>query len=386
MALNNSKDKDQLNSYYNFIEKGEDLYNNLIKDDQIHIEKELADEYITRDSFLSKVSVSKGWLLFWLKVNRKGIMVISSSAAALLLLLMLFTPFVSNIPIDNQVSLQHDILPADGKVTIQLSSGEIIPIDSVSVISERISGVSLDKTNQTISYQNISEDNEVVNKKRVEDIKNNVLNIPKGKSYSLVLSDGTKVWINSESSVEYPIVFSKDKRVVKVVGEAFFDVKEDASRPFIVETSGYQVKVLGTKFNVKSYSDDLVSATTLVSGAVDILSNKLKESISIKPGQQFTINSISGAVDVKEVDTDIYTSWIDNRLKLDQMPLNEIIKLLMRRYDVDFYFSDETAKNELFNGVVPLNDNLNVILWQLSKVSSLSFEIEGDLIIVKKRD
>lgn len=386
MALNNSKDKDQLNSYYNFIEKGEDLYNNLIKDDQIHIEKELADEYITRDSFLSKVSVSKGWLLFWLKVNRKGIMVISSSAAALLLLLMVFTPFVSNISIDNQVSLQHDILPADGKVTIQLSSGEIIPIDSVSVISERISGVSLDKTNQTISYQNISEDNEVVNKKRVEDIKNNVLNIPKGKSYSLVLSDGTKVWINSESSVEYPIVFSKDKRVVKVVGEAFFDVKEDASRPFIVETSGYQVKVLGTKFNVKSYSDDLVSATTLVSGAVDILSNKLKESISIKPGQQFTINSISGAVDVKEVDTDIYTSWIDNRLKLDQMPLNEIIKLLMRRYDVDFYFSDETAKNELFNGVVPLNDNLNVILWQLSKVSSLSFEIEGDLIIVKKRD
>lgn len=386
MALNNSKDKDQLNSYYNFIEKGEDLYNNLIKDDQIHIEKELADEYITRDSFLSKVSVSKGWLLFWLKVNRKGIMVISSSAAALLLLLMLFTPFVSNIPIDNQVSLQHDILPADGKVTIQLSSGEIIPIDSVSVIAERISGVSLDKTNQTISYQNISEDNEVVNKKRLENTKRNVLNIPKGKSYSLVLSDGTKVWINSESSVEYPIAFSKDKRVVKVVGEAFFDVKEDASRPFIVETSGYQVKVLGTKFNVKSYSDDLVSATTLVSGAVDIISNKLNESISIKPGQQFTINSISGAVDVKEVDTDIYTSWIDNRLKLDQMPLNEIIKLLMRRYDVDFYFSDETAKDELFNGVVPLNDNLNVILWQLSKVSSLSFEIEGDLIIVKKRD
>ncbi len=225
MALNNSKDKDQLNSYYSFIEKGEDLYNNLIVDDQIDIEKELAEEYIRRDSFLSKVSVSKGWLLFWLKINRKGIMVISSSAAALLLLLMLFTPFVSKISIDNQVSLQYDILPADGKVTIQLSSGEIIPIDSVSVISERISGVSLDKTNQTISYQNITEDIDVVNKRRVEVTKNNVLNIPKGKSYSLVLSDGTKVWINSESSVEYPIVFSKDKRVVKVVGEAFFDVK-----------------------------------------------------------------------------------------------------------------------------------------------------------------
>ncbi len=388
MVLNKNNSNENLDrKYQDSIEAAELKCRKLLDSIDENIDEHIVNEYTSRDYFVKQISVKRGWISFWFKINRGSVLSISSVAAILILAVIILNPFSKKIDIEDQTSQLYNILPADGQVTIKLATGEIVPLDSSAIISERISGITLDNSRETISYQDISKEGDIENDSNSKSVRsqNNILNIPKGRSYSLVLSDGTKVWVNSESSIEYPIIFSGDTRVVKVNGEAFFDVKDDASKPFIVETNGYSVQVLGTKFNVKSYSDDDISATTLVSGAVDIVSNINNKKVSIKPGQQYKVDSNSGEYDVKEVDTDIYTSWIENRLKLDQMSLNDIVKLLMRRYDVDFFFSDEDARDELFNGVVPLNDNLNVILWQLSKVSSISFEIEGELIIVKRK-
>jgi ferric-dicitrate binding protein FerR (iron transport regulator) len=213
----------------------------------------------------------------------------------------------------------------------------------------------------------------------------NELYIPKGKSYSLILSDGTRVWLNAESSIRYPVQFGSNERRVVIDGEAFFDVTHDTGKPFIVQTNDYNVKVLGTKFNVNAYKDEKVTATTLVSGLVSV-SKEGANDLLVNPGEQISFNRSDGSIGKKEVDVELFTSWVNNKLKLESMRVEDIFRILGRRYDIDVFFSDEGAKDVEFTGKIPLNDNLNVILDQISIISNIEFQIEKRLIVVRYKD
>ena len=189
------------------------------------------------------------------------------------------------------------------------------------------------------------------------DNKNNELIIPKGGEYQVVLADGTKVWLNSASRLIYPQSFMGKERRVVLSGEAFFDVTHDAERPFVVETSRMNVKVLGTRFNVNDYDDNEEVSTTLVNGSVEIISGD-QQAFRLVPGEQ--AYGKENELEKREVNVRLYTSWIDGKFLFNNTELEEIAKQISRWYDVEIFFSSESVKKVRFTGAIvkfkPLED------------------------------
>ncbi|MHC1778604.1 MAG: FecR family protein [Bacteroidales bacterium] len=343
-------------------------------------------EVITnRERLLRDINTSKAWRKIWFKNNRGTIYSFTSAAVILLLIsLLIFIPDRSISENDLKLS---GLMPADGVVTLTLSSGKVVDLKSDLVLTDSTKGLILENKQNTISYKNLADintsktlDSEV----RISDLKAeyNELAIPKGRSYSLVLSDGTKIWLNALSKIKYPVRFDNHERRVVISGEAYFEVAKNEKVPFIVETSYYDVKVLGTKFNVNAYSDEKEVATTLLSGLVSIPSADGSSTV-VEPGEQYKYDKETKKSTLKTVNTDLYISWTNNNLLMEQMTLADIFKVLTRRYEIDTFFTEEGLKDETFSGLVPLNDSLEVILDQISKVSDVEFRIEGKLIMIK---
>jgi hypothetical protein len=351
-------------------------------------------EYAEHASKLNEVNLNTAWIKLKFRYYSRYIYAAASVAAVLIITsLLIFIPKNNNDRYDT-LALQKEIKPATGVVSLRLASGKLVSIDSLSSDSASLLGVDIDNNKQEISYTKESGSSkktsiDFIKPSKKELVEYNELIIPKGRSYSLVLSDGTRVWLNAESSIHYPVSFSKGERRVKISGEAFFDVVLDANRVFIAETENYNIKVLGTKFNISSYQDEDIAATTLVSGSISIFtdnnSNKVEPAV-VSPGEQFRYNKSDETIEITKVDTELYTSWVNNNLRLNQMPLKDIFKILSRRYDIDVVFCDERAKHEKFSGLIPLNDNLNTILDQLSKVSKVEFKVENRIIEIGYKD
>jgi hypothetical protein len=370
------------------IERGEEIFRNYAK----RPDPKTTDQYLKWYEVYNTISVANAWRKVWFAYYKRQIY----TAAAVVLALIsisLFIPFDSEEP-SSEISAEL-ILPATDNIILKTSKGMSLMIDSLENVDTLLQGVSLDKDGivySESSYEivdNSSAANVVVDKDKPNDsesdsnkLEYNELYVPKGRVFSLKLSDGTEVWLNSESYIKYPVKFSRDRREVILSGEAYFDVKKDTERQFVVRTSGYSVNVLGTAFNVRAYENDEAISTTLVEGAVSLNTDKTSE-FKISPGEQFSLEKSSGTISVSKVDVHLYTSWIDNQLIIRSNTLLDIFKVLQRRYDVDVFFSDEAAKYEQYSGEVPLNDNLNVILDQISKVSEIEFQIEGRLVVVR---
>ena len=159
------------------------------------------------------------------------------------------------------------------------------------------------------------------------------IEIPRGGEYRMVLSDGTKVYLNSATELRFPESFAGCKeRVVYLSGEAFFEVAKDTDRPFVVVCSTYNVRVLGTSFNISNYADDEDSRTTLASGKVEINTRNNKQ-IVLKPGEQAIVTD--RGVDVKGIDVELYTTWMHESFRFKGGSIEEIMKKLARWYVVD---------------------------------------------------
>lgn len=376
------------NKYEDALKLAKELSENILKNPQ---DGDI-EYYKERKKNLSQINQERAWSKLWFRRQRVQIIGVASAALiALLLSLIIFIPAKQQNS-DKAVMLSN-LLPVKGMVTLELSSGEIVDLDSNSNLAERLSGIIVDANENEITYAEVDRDESSANEiykerkdtdkgKRERAVEYNELSIPKGRSYSVVLSDGSRVWLNAQSKIKYPVRFSKNERRVYVSGEAYFEVVKDDKTPFLVETSDYSVKVLGTRFNVNAYPDERVGVTTLVSGSISIPSAEGADRL-LSPGEQFKFNKESKSISIEMVNTDLFTSWIDNVLIMDQMPLEEIFKILNRRYEINLFFDDESIKKETFSGAIPLNDYLNIILNQISKVSNVAFEIEGSVVIVR---
>ena len=212
--------------------------------------------------------------------------------------------------------------------------------------------------------------------------KNNELIIPKGGEYQVMLADGTKVWLNSASRLIYPQSFMGKERRVVLSGEAFFDVAHDAERPFIVETSRMNVKVLGTRFNVNDYDDNEEVSTTLVNGSVEIVSGG-QQAFRLVPGEQ--AYGKENELEKREVNVRLYTSWIDGKFLFNNTELEEIAKQISRWYDVEFVFDDEEIKDYKFSGFIPRYESITNLFEILEQSANVSFVRKEDkkVIIIK---
>ena len=210
----------------------------------------------------------------------------------------------------------------------------------------------------------------------------NRIEVPRGGEYSLTLSDGTKVWLNAESELRYPVNFKKTKRDVFLIGEAYFEVAHNKKVPFTVHIHDSQVKVLGTKFNISGYEDQEFIATTLVEGCVEV--NILSQHKLLKPGYQSIINRGREDILVSEVDTHLYTSWVEGVFEFEATELEYIMAQLGRWYNVKFFFNEERLKHIRFTGAIKRDKPIEFALEMIEKISDVDFAIKDDYIIVGK--
>lgn len=206
---------------------------------------------------------------------------------------------------------------------------------------------------------------------------------PKGLRTTVTLPDNSRVTLNSDTRIAYTDRFEGPDRTVKLDGEAFFDVEKDASRPFIVETGSVRMTVLGTSFNVRSYTGDREFQATLIEGSLRV--DVGKQARLLDPGTQITVDRESNAAGVKEVDTEKVTGWMDGRLYFNSMLFSEIARVLERTFSVGVEIADEELGRRVFNGKFERGESLGQILeiMQSSVPFKNSYDKETNIITIR---
>lgn len=209
----------------------------------------------------------------------------------------------------------------------------------------------------------------------------NKMSTPSGGQYSLILSDGTQVWLNAASTITYPVQFSGTTRKVQVNGEAYFEVAHDPAKPFIVQTGNQEIRVLGTHFNVKAYNDDAGISTTLLAGSIRIKNLSSGKSELLKPGQQAKVFADQQDISIKTVNAEDFVSWKNGYFIFDNQSIKSVMKIMSRWYDIDVVY-DNLNKEDRFGGTFSRSSNLSEILHNLEHVSHIHFKMQAKKVIV----
>lgn len=217
-----------------------------------------------------------------------------------------------------------------------------------------------------------------------KEIMYNTLNIPRGGEFFLQLSDGTKVWLNSETILRYPVQFDGKERRVQLTGEAYFEVARNENLPFLVESGEQVIKVLGTEFNISSYIENPLIFTTLVKGSVEVIS-KHKPDIKqrLSPNEQSFVRKVDGEFSKREVDTYPFVAWKEGRFVFQDQNLGEIMKTLSKWYSIEVLFAREESKNIRFTGNIERYSDFGKVLTKIQKTNEVDFKIEDRQITIR---
>ena len=208
----------------------------------------------------------------------------------------------------------------------------------------------------------------------------NTLSVPRGGKYDVILSDGTKVWLNAASSLRFPTTFSGSERKVFVTGEAYFEVAKNADMPFRVEANGTAVRVLGTHFNIMAYEDEEVITTTLLEGSVEILNNSAKS--VLKPGYQASVQKSSGQISIGRVNTAQFVAWKEGQFVFNDDGIEAIMRKLSRWYDIEVSYNKGNLSDKYFTGTISRYESISEVLSMLELTGTIQFKISGRRITV----
>jgi len=259
-------------------------------------------------------------------------------------------------------------LPGSEKATLILAGGEIIELDSKSDTIQ-IGNKLITIKNSTVDYTTSSFE--------THQEQYNTLVVKRGETFSLLLKDGTRVYLNSESTLHYPVQFSNSERMVELTGEGYFEVAYDYKKPFKVIVDNETVEVLGTSFNVHAYPEEEVITTTLVDGEVRIYDYNHPEIENLlHPNQQALLNKKDGQIIIHEVNVDNYVSWKDGYFFFQNQRLEDMMITLSRWYDIEVVFKNENVKNMRFGGKLKKFDDLNKFLIMIEKAGDLKIETD----------
>jgi transmembrane sensor len=286
-----------------------------------------------------------------------------------------------------QVPVTNDVKPGQFKAKLTLADGTIIVLDSAkngTLVQE--GGTNIVNKDGKLVYEKGGQSNKVLY---------NILSTSKAQTYATVLSDGTKVWLNSESSIHYPVAFNGDVRKVEITGEAYFEVAasigKNGKRPFIVSVNGMEIEVLGTHFNVNGYADEPAMKTTLLEGKVKVRSVTTNEQTILAPGEQAILPFVSAqdklAQDgkakldkTKDVDVDAEVAWRFGYFNFNNTDMKTLMRQLERWYDVKVEYQGEVPDVQSF-GEIPRELSLSQVLSVLQR-KDVHFKMIGKKIIV----
>lgn len=211
----------------------------------------------------------------------------------------------------------------------------------------------------------------------IKDFVYNELSIPNGKMFTLVLSDGTKIYLNSGTRIKFPVKFpEKGRREVLVYGEAYFDVTKDEHRPFVVNSKEVGIEVLGTQFNLSSYDDQSEVATVLVEGSVSLSrSENSSDRILLKPGEKGAWNRDKGIIEVEEVDVSLHTGWVNGEVVFRNAPFTELLASLERTYNVKIENTNDSIVGQTFSARFNRNvEKIEDVLEALRIITPFEYE------------
>ena len=211
----------------------------------------------------------------------------------------------------------------------------------------------------------------------------NEIQVPNGEKSMISLYDGTKVWLNSGTTLRYPATFSKKERKVYLDGEGFFDVAKNKDCPFVVNAHDLDVNVLGTRFNVDAYDDDPEIRVTLERGSVFAKSQAATDGIFLVPGEQATYNRLSKEMSQQKVDTRLYSSWKENLLRFDDAPFIDVIKKMEHWYGVQITLDQSINPKDKFTMSIK-TESLREMLNLIAKTTPIKYKINGDKVLIKR--
>lgn len=264
------------------------------------------------------------------------------------------------------------ILPGGAKAVLTLDNGEVVHLEGDFKRQQmQLAGERIQVDSTTLNYSSAQERSAQLVPRY------NKVETPQGGEYLLVLNDGTKVHLNSMSSLRFPVTFGSGKREVELTGEAYFEVN-GTGQPFIVHTQGMQIEVLGTAFNISAYPGEEYQ-TTLVSGSVKVDAGEGR-SLILKPSQQASLTPGKGDMQVRTVDVAFYTSWVNGKINFRDRRLEDIMKILSRWYNIEVDYADERLKNKRFGCYVNRYEEIAPFLDLLEATENIYVRINGNTI------
>lgn len=279
----------------------------------------------------------------------------------------------AEIPLPENIAINCDsIRPGSRQAYIELITGEKIVLgEREKGLVKNVDGGMLKEGEEGLIM--VGDDSV---KNEVQEVEFNRVVVPRGGEYRLILADGTKVWMNSDSKFEFPTVFTGKERRVRLQGEAYFQVQRNEKMPFRIEVNGIEVAVLGTSFNIQAYGE--LMYTTLVEGAVAL--NVGGDTFRLSPGEEAKVNKRK--VRVQKVDVYERIAWKEGKFVFREKRLEEVMEILGRWYDVEICYRNAAVKDLHFTGNIPRHATISEVLQFLERTRLVHFSIAGRTVIV----
>jgi len=277
-------------------------------------------------------------------------------------------------PVISKVEAKKTV-ESKSKATLTLADGRKVQLvdNKVQISDKNVKGIVND------SIKGLQYDKSIKVDIKSDQLIYNTLKVPVGGEYSLTLADGTRVILNSDSEIKYPIAFGKKNRKVFLKGEAYFAVTHNKKKPFIVDVNEAEIEVLGTEFNISAYEDEKEMYTTLVNGSVRFTTTESNESQILTPNHQIEYNKETKTSTMKEVDVYEFIAWKDGSFVFKSLKLEKILRQLRRWYDFKVVYHDEELKDYRFRGVISRDMNLTEVMKMIE-------ESAGVKIVVKEKE
>ncbi|PKQ63257.1 hypothetical protein BZG01_16170 [Labilibaculum manganireducens] len=346
--------------------------------------KKLFYEITKKERILNKsvdydaFDMKKAWKKLDRKISKKPDYRKWLSYAAVIVLPLAIGFFILNqVPkYDNKIAQFYEIKSGETNAKLYFANGDVVDLkEDTSSIIRSADNLLVEKDSDKMK----------INSDLMEAGKRNELNrivTPVGGEYEIELPDGTVVKLNADSYLEFPSKFSGKERRVVAKGELYFDVAKNKDWPFIVESEGMELKVLGTEFNVRAYADEKEMISTLVEGSVEV-TNSRGELIRLTPGRQAVLNKSDQSMIECKANIEAVTAWKNGKFIFDNRRLEDIMYDLARWYDVKVFFANAKVKNARFSVDVPRYGEIESILSLLEGTGETSFTTNKNVITVK---
>ena len=317
------------------------------------------------------------------KQNSFGLQISRKIAAAVLLLVISAGAvyFISHNKASEtqpELVIKDDVQPGSDKAVLTLGDGAQIILDgSMTGVVANEGDIAVENSDEGMVTYLVGED---LSEMDVHEVTYNTISTPQGGQYKVRLPDETEVWLNSLSSIRFPTRFTENSREVEITGEVYFQVTNQENQPFMVYSGNQYVKVLGTEFNIQAYSDESFIRTTLVEGAVRVVSEN--EVVVLEPGYQ-VVNQEDAGLEVRKVNTDMVTAWKNGLFQFWDTDLEEVMRQLSRWYGIEVNYLT-TAEGGAFTGFISRNVTISNVLRMMEEAGNVKFGLEGKEVFVKR--